>query len=389
MWTRYDGARPLALSVWEGDAERPLPDFNDREVVVEPGGFVHVDVEGLTPGAVYRYAFREKGEAGMASREGRFRTALAPGSLARVSLGATSCTRNGMPMEVMRRAGMQGVDAFLLLGDTIYADGDPPAARTVAQYRDKWTENLSTEGYRALRASAGLVAIWDDHEFANNWAGETIDPELRANGAQAFFEHTPLRRPQDAPDRIWRSLRWGATVELFALDCRGERKPSTRLTPDAEYISKAQLAWLKQALADSPARFKVILNSVPIGQYADLFQLQVDDRWEGYPAQRAEILQYVEDQHIPGVIWLSGDFHMAAAGRAAASGPGTGALEILAGPGAQNANPVAGKIHAPQLDFTSPANNFAVLDLDPERGEVRVSFYDEDGDVFFARTYAP
>ena len=387
LWTRYDGAKPLRVDVWEGDAEVPLPDFGDTPVTVEPGGFVHLPIRGLKPGTFYRYAFSEQGVGAQvaSSRQGRFRTGLGAGALERLSIGAVSCTSNALPLEILKTASHEPLDAFLLLGDTIYAD----PSRTLPEFEAKWTQNLGTEGYRALRSSLGTIATWDDHEFQNDWAGETIDPGVRANGARAFFEHTPLFRSADAPDRIWRSIRWGATVEFFVLDCRGERKPSTRLTPQAEYISKAQLEWLKQALADSPSAFKVILNSVPIGAFPDLFQLQLQDRWEGYAAQRAEVLRYIEDQKVRGVIWLSGDFHMASTGRVSLEGPGKGALEVLAGPGAQFSNPVVKQLHPPQFDFVSPFNNFAVLDLDPFSGEARVSFHDEEGDVFFQRTYVP
>ena len=70
-----------------------------------------------------------------------------------------------------------------------------------------------------------------------------------------------------APDRIWRSFRWGHSAEVFVLDCRGERRPSTRSvnpTRESVYISRAQMDWLKAGLRASPAVFKFIVNSVPI-----------------------------------------------------------------------------------------------------------------------------
>ena len=61
-----------------------------------------------------------------------------------------------------------------------------------------------------------------------------------------------------AATRMWRSFRWGRTLELFVLDTRGERRPSTRHTPHAEYLSPAQFAWLTDGLARSDAAFKFV-----------------------------------------------------------------------------------------------------------------------------------
>jgi len=387
LWTRYDGTLPLRLDVWQGGDDAPIPVLRNVEALVAPGGFVHAAARGLQPGETYQYAFSEQGESGpgVRSRVGRFRTALRPGALERISIGATSCTYNTLPLEILKSAGQKRLDAFLLLGDTVYAD----PSRTLAEFRKKWTENLSAEGYRVLRGSTSIVATYDDHEFHNDWTGETVDPDLRAAASRAFFEHTPLRRHPESPDRVWRSLRWGDTVELFVLDSRGERKLSTRLQPDGEYLSRAQMDWLKDGLSRSTATFKIILNSVPIGEFPDLFQIRTEDRWEGFPAQRTEILKHVEDQRLRGVVWLSGDFHVGTVGRPSLSGPGSRALEVLAGPGANFGNPAAKSLPRTQFDFASPTNNFVVLDLDPVSAQVRVAFHDEMGNLLFERTYTP
>ena len=60
--------------------------------------------------------------------------------------------------------------------------------------------------------------------------------------------------------------------------------------PEAEYLSPAQFDWLVAGLQASPAVFKIVLNSVPIGEFP---YPSVRDRWAGYPAQREALLSAI------------------------------------------------------------------------------------------------
>ena len=99
--------------------------------------------------------------------------------------------------------------------------------------------------------------------------------------------------------------------------------------------------WLKEGLRNSPARFKLIMNSVPISDFPGFFDAAPEDRWEGYPAQRQEILSFIDVEEIGGVLWVAGDFHLASVQRVSVSGAGEKQHEILVGPGAQVGNPLA------------------------------------------------
>ena len=385
FWTRYDGAAPIELVVWEMDGESYARTVHAGEV--EPvSGFVHADVAALAAGLRYRYCFFEKTGAERTSRSpiGRMRAAIGSSAMEPLLLGAVSCTNNSRtPAPLGHAGGREDLDLFLWLGDTTYNDG----ARSLAEYRAKWDENLSKTEFRAVRAATSALATWDDHELDNDWNPETVDAGQRANAVQSFFEHQPLRRDAASPDRIYKRMRWGRTAELFVLDCRGERRPSTRSTPSAEYLSRAQMDWLRAGLSASSAVFKIILNSVPITDFPGLFDVAPNDRWEGYAAQRLEILRHIDDSSIRGVVWLAGDFHLACAGRVATSGPGATQVEILAGPGAQTGNPLAATLTAPQFDFQTTTNNYTVLELDPSRGLCRVWWYDGSGSVIETREY--
>ncbi len=371
--TRHTGNTPLALWIWPAAGEPDALRIAEYPARRAAGGFVHVDAAELRPATRYHFCFVERAEPPAPpvgrSPVGTVRTASAADSLDTVVFAACACTSNGNAFDALDDAAdRDDLDLFVLLGDTTYADG----AVTRDDYRRKWAENLGTAPYRRLRASTGLLATWDDHEVDNNWNPETFDPAVRAAATGAFFEHLPLRRDPMAPDRIWKSLRWGRTAEFFVLDCRGERRPSTRLGPDAEYISAAQFDWLLAGLRASEAVFKIVCTSVPVGDFP---YPSGEDRWAGYPAQRDALLQAIELDGIEGVVFISGDFHHASAGRLTAQGPGSTVPEFLCGPGGQLPNP--GYLLLPGLphfDWSTGINNYAVFTLDPRGRQLHVQW---------------
>jgi len=386
LWTRYDGVAALRLGVWEMADDTYVRTVMDNVVTPADGGFIHVDVPGLAAGRHHRYAFFEMdGDTRMARSEiGRFRAAIADDVTEPLIFAATSCADQGRDFEVLGPAAARDdIDLFMFLGDTVYADG----ADSVAEYRAKWNENLSKAPFRALRKSTSVLATWDDHEVDNNWDAESIGAAQFANATQAFFENQPLRRDGTNPNRVWKSIRWGLTAEVFVLDSRGERKPSTVGEANEQYLSTEQMAWLKQALLDSPAVFKIIMNSVAITNFPGLFDLAANDRWEGYPQQRTEILSHIDTNSIGGVLWLSGDFHLCSVQRVDTSGVGSSQIEALVGPLDQTGNPLAFGLLQPQFDFARVTLNFTTIELDPANTRVTLRWHGSKGAAFETHTF--
>ena len=391
FWTCYKGARSISLLIWQ-DGLQSAPRIVPASTA--SGGYTHVDVDGLIPGARYRYAFAELESGLFAARSpvGQFRAALADDILEPLVIGASACTSNLRDrFRTLEQAGSRSdLDLFILLGDTSYNDG----AEDLAAYRTKWTQNLGRDGYRALRRSTSLLATWDDHEVGNNWNPETIAPTQLAVAREVFFEHTPARRDAAEPDRLWHRVRWGRTLEVFVLDSRSERRRSSRLGSDeCEYLSRAQMDWLRAGLAASDAVFKIIVNSVPIATMPANFNLgnvllDPADRWTGYPAQRTELIEHIESSNIAGVIFLSGDYHLAYTGRLDVAGqPGANILEVLAGPGNQVPNPLSFLLRPPQFDFATREMNYATLHLEPATRTLAVRYWGEDGAIIAERAY--
>jgi alkaline phosphatase D len=359
------------------------------ELVPNDGGVAQVELVGLEPDTVHNLAIY--GPDGQArSQVTRFRTALAADASRTIRFGASSCMGGpGWPWVNMTNVSREDLDFFCLLGDTVYADGDDD----VEDYRVTWGVALSGQGMKDLSGRTSFVHTWDDHEVDNNYSWENVGfAERFAAATQVFGESLPWR-PGPGPvegARLWRKLSWGRAADVFVLDCRSERL-------DGHYISPAQMDWFKAELAASQARFKIVLNSVPITDLEPLLEeIQLEDRWSGFPDQRDEILSFVQDEGIEGVLWLSGDLHYGQVGLVGQAGAlGAADWEVLVGPSGSQINPWPGIVaQGPAYDELQEqypvllsARTSCLFELDPEIGTVRVRFVDDDDVVLAEMTF--
>jgi alkaline phosphatase D len=374
LWARHDAELALRVAVWVRGGALVV----EANVGKGEGGFVHTEVGNLSPGVWHEYAFVEivQGKRIARSPIGRFRAPYGADESPELLLGTYACTKQGRDFSTLNRAAERELDAVLLLGDGSYNDD----CSTLSQYRSKWTANLATPAYRAIRSQAPFLATWDDHEVANNWDPEKIGAAQLAAATQTFFEHQPLSRLA-SPNRIWRSRRFGTTLEVFVLDCKGERRSSRN-----EYVSREQLEWLKSGLASSPCAFKLIMSSLPIGNFPWPWDFVKHLRWWGFPAQRQEILRFIDDRAIEGVVWLAGDFHVGTVGRVDEDGVGAGQFEVLCGPGAQRGNPLVYTLNDRQWPFATAESNMTFFHLDPDSGRAVVQHVAGDGEVLHETT---
>jgi alkaline phosphatase D len=338
-------------------------------------GHLHVEVTDLKADTTYSFAFVT--DDGRRSLVGRFRTALGPDDYRRLIFGASSCLGStGRPYPSLSRASEETLDFFCLLGDTVYADGSNVADDYRAHYRNTFAQS----GFKDLAASTSIVATWDDHEVDNNYELSQPGTEERfVHALQVFGEAMPHRAGPGGTG-IWRSLKWGDVLELFVLDCRGERR-------GGNYLSPEQMAWFKEGLKGSSARFKIVLNSVAIQDYTAHFgNIFIEDRWDGYE-QRAEIIDWIVGEDIGGIFWIAGDFHFGSMGLVDPPGyRGDFMWEALAGPA--GSNPLAlSELFVPdeQVPFFIPDYSWLRIEADPRSGVLLVQFIGNDGDVIQER----
>jgi alkaline phosphatase D len=295
---------------------------------------------------------------------GSFRTALPADSHQPVKFAFLSCQDYTFgyytALDALAR---EDVDFVVNLGDYIYAEAyhskdhstggvrtDPIGeARTLDQYRRKYKLYRSDPALRKAHQNVPWISIWDDHEVQDNYAGGAgptggLDPSLhysnarKAAGYRAFFDSMPTYgRPKSAP-KLYRTFSFGRNVELFVIDERQYRAdqpcgdaqvgdPCPELNGPRQFLGSTQMSFLKSKLKSSKAAWKVIANEVmimntiyPGGKYIGF------DSWQGYVAERTELLQHIKSNNIKDVVFVTGDIHTLIAGDVRIDGKDTEAV---------------------------------------------------------------
>ncbi|MEO7372130.1 MAG: alkaline phosphatase D family protein [Ilumatobacteraceae bacterium] len=254
-------------------------------------------------------------------------------------------------------------DFVVWLGDYIYEDAaipgnEDPAARvhlgpeptTLVDYRNRYARYKSDEHLQAAHAVCPWFVIWDDHEVENNYAGETPQdpgdaptfPARRFAAYQAWWEHQPVRLdPPAAPDqeyRTYREVHWGKLIDLVLLDGRQYRTDQAcgditlSLDPPCDEVQDpartmlgdTQEQWVYDVWAASTATWNVVGNQVVFADATLNGAVLNFDQWDGYPVERARILQHLADSSVPNVVVLTGDIHLAAVAQLRAGDRATG-----------------------------------------------------------------
>jgi alkaline phosphatase D len=307
-------------------------------------------VTGLRPHEDYFYRFSTRTTDGPV---GRFRTALPADSRQPVRFAFWSCQdfTHGFynAHDVMAD---DDLDFVLCLGDYIYAETEERGATAVRadrigstgptgtreaisldDYRAKYRLYRSDPNLRRLHERFPTVMVWDDHEVQDNYAGGERDgglpPEKRYSVARkraaykAFFESMPYSPPLG--DRVYRSLRFGRTVDLIVMDERQYRAnqpcndaiapPCPELNQPRAFLGQPQMQWVQTRLRGSQAAWKVMANEVmmmpvrlPGGAFAQF------DSWQGYPSEREQLLGFMKSNGIKDVVFVTGDIHTFIAG---------------------------------------------------------------------------
>jgi len=200
--------------------------------------------------------------------------------------------------EVMRR---KKSDFMLWLGDTMYYLG-----KQYRSYDNMFERNLKVRNYfpvlQLFLAQQPNYAIWDDHDYGWNDADRNFP--LKDTALKIFKGFWPnTYNTEDTFRNTCFTCRY-YDAEFFMTDDRWYRDPEGDTA--GSYFGPKQVAWLKDKLSSSNATFKFICSGSQV-----LNDSYYGESYAKYSKERNELLDYIANNNIKGVIFLSGDKHFA------------------------------------------------------------------------------
>lgn len=341
----------------------------ESTTVVDVNQPAKVQIQGLTAATRYYYRLTD---AENNSAVGQFRTPCAVGTRNGLRFGASGDWQQPPPFVSLKNVPARDLDFFIKLGDSIYADSESPAlsgivqARTLEDFRIKHSENLAGRlGFNVMasvNASTTILATIDDHEVVDNFAGgaapgqspdagdvhpseprlftDAVDfvNETRAyqDAMQAFQEYHPIwdevwEVPNDprmhGKPKFYRQAVYGSDASVFLLDTRSFRDAplpavvdpfdanevtaflASTFAPGRTMLGRAQMETLKNDLLEAQHNritWKFVVVPEPIQNFGII---NAEDRFEGYAAERTELLKFIRDNRIDNVVFIAADFH--------------------------------------------------------------------------------
>lgn len=283
---------------------------------------VKIDIQNLMANTNYYYRFTCKGTKSVI---GKMKT-LATDSLDTLKMAVFSCANypNGYFNPYMEASKLSDLDVTLHLGDYIYEYGmykddnfnakipayatsnavnigrelpqnNNTECITLEDYRKRYALYHTDIGLQEIHRVAPMIAVWDDHEIANDTYSEGAEnhdvtegdfQERVAAALQAYFEWIPIR-PIDDKKEIYRSFQFGDLLSLNMLETRifGRDKQlsyAEYFTANGSFLVDAfsadiadtsrsmmgatQLAWLQSQIATSTTTWQVIGQQVLMGR---------------------------------------------------------------------------------------------------------------------------
>lgn len=273
----------------------------------ESGFTFKADATGLSANQSYFYRFKVDKHI---SPIGKTKT-LPTGSVAQVKLAVLSCSNYPAGyFNVYSEVAKSDVDVAIHLGDYIYEYAATGYASTNAASLGRTSvpsnELLSLEDYRLrhaqyksdadlkqFHANKPMIAVWDDHEIANDTykdgaenhtpASEGSFSNRKAAAIQAYHEWMPIRTGADK-NKIYRSFNFGSLMSLHMLDTRliGRDQqveftdllnPSTQAaatatlsSPTRQLLGTEQVQWLTSQLSASTSTWQFFGQQVLMGR---------------------------------------------------------------------------------------------------------------------------
>lgn len=187
-------------------------------------------------------------------------------------------------------------DLMLWVGNTAHIRESDQDSRS--GYHKRYTKARSGIKPNALLAEIPHYAVWSSGDYGSLDAGREMC--LKDTAQAAFINFWPKSGSVVHQDALCFSHRI-SDVELFFLDSQSQRNSNNDPGEIPQIFSSQQIEWLKQALIESKATFKLIVSGTPI-----LNPSKEKKNFSFAEIEKAQLLEHFKTHKIEGLLFVSG-----------------------------------------------------------------------------------
>lgn len=390
LWVQTTQPAEVRIQYWPIDAPAEKHWTKRVQTTEADHGTAHLTASEVAPGTTYEYALYIDGEKVQRPYELRFQTPehwhhrrqppelrIATGSCA--YFNDPGSDRPGTPYggeyNIFEAMAAKQPDLMLWLGDNLYTRETDWTSRE--GFFKRYTYARSYDELQPLLGITNHLAIWDDHDYGPNNADRSyLYKDAAREAFQQFWANPTLGLPGQRG--ITTSFTW-ADAQFFLLDDRYFRNSNRRKTGERSMLGEAQFNWLIDALTFSKATFKFVCIGGQVLNPAQRFETYANL----FPQERRKLLQRIQQEEIPGVIFLSGDRHHSEITRYDLNNDFYAIPEFTISPLTATAHDATAENNTLRVEGSMiGVRNFAILTLTGEKDSRRleVEYFDSDGE---------
>ncbi len=282
---------------------------------------------------------------------------------------------------------------FIWGGDIVYSDTED-----MDRMRSAYNEFKTDSAYSSFKRETEIIGTWDDHDYGLNdggaeWRFKDSVQQILLDFLDAGADDPRRGRPGVYHEKVVRTK--DKTVKVLVLDTRyfrtgltkdqsGKKRYVPNTYGDGTMLGEDQWAWLDRELTASEADFHLIVSSVQFLSGEHGFET-----WANMPHEVERMINLVRERKPKGVIFLTGDRHIAEISRMEVRDLPYPLIDFTASGMTHSYSSFKGEPNRYRASDVVSEKNFGLLKFYMDEGRVDLEIRGEDNEVLasLSQTY--
>lgn len=212
-----------------------------------------------------------------------------------------SCNHQNRPQPLWEMIVQNNPQLWIWTGDNIYADTED--MELMKKIYDQQKQQL---GYQKLLQTCPVIGCWDDHDYGKNNAGKEFPKKAESQALMLDFLGESQESSRYKQEGAYASYTYGPEgkkVKVILLDVRYHRDPPG---PEADTLGEVQWQWFEKELQGSQAQIHLVVSGIQIVAEDHRYE-----KWANFPKARQRLFDTLAKTKAKGVIFITGDRHIA------------------------------------------------------------------------------